>query len=157
MSFPRHVLLWRWWREAGDWCIQFINTPPRLGLNGGRIAIWVRKKDRSAAQTWTCTMISGASRQSMLSRHVMADTGVDFFLPATEVLRLKTVQPYMEQKNTQEDEKDDIIDAIEAAKILKMHPVTVRLKAKAQQVPGRQIGSMWRFSRRRLYAFVAGD
>ena len=45
---------------------------------------------------------------------------------------------------------DDVIDAIEVAKILKFHPVTVRLKAAAGVIPGRQIGNRWRFSRTRI-------
>lgn len=45
---------------------------------------------------------------------------------------------------------DDVIDAVEAGRILKVHPVTVRLKAAAGQIPGRQIGNRWRFSRTRL-------
>jgi excisionase family DNA binding protein len=34
--------------------------------------------------------------------------------------------------------------------LLKFHPVTVRLKAAAGEIPGRQIGNRWRFSRTRL-------
>lgn len=45
---------------------------------------------------------------------------------------------------------DDVLDAEEVAQILRIHPVTVRLKAAAGQIPGRQIGNRWRFSRRRL-------
>jgi hypothetical protein len=62
-----------------------------------------------------------------------------------------------ETQTNASQEAHDIIDAKEAALILHMHPVTVRLKAKAGQIPGRQIGSMWRFSRTHLYAFVAGE
>lgn len=44
----------------------------------------------------------------------------------------------------------DTTDANGAAVILKIHPVTVRLKAAAGQIPGRQIGNRWHFSRNRL-------
>jgi excisionase family DNA binding protein len=51
---------------------------------------------------------------------------------------------------TRDPLQDDVITAEQAATILKIHPVTVRLKAAAGQIPGRQIGNRWRFSRTRL-------
>ena len=47
-------------------------------------------------------------------------------------------------------EQDEVLTAEEVGKILKLHAVTVRLKAAAGQIPGRQIGNRWRFSRTRL-------
>jgi excisionase family DNA binding protein len=41
----------------------------------------------------------------------------------------------------------DILDVAELAIMLRIHPVTVRLKAAAGEIPGRQIGNRWRFSR----------
>lgn len=49
-----------------------------------------------------------------------------------------------------QDDKDDVINAVQAAKLLHIHPVTVRLKAAAGIIPGRQIGNRWRFSRSRI-------
>jgi excisionase family DNA binding protein len=45
---------------------------------------------------------------------------------------------------------DDIMTAIEVAKMHRINAVTVRLKAEAGQIPGRQIGNRWRFSRTRI-------
>jgi excisionase family DNA binding protein len=48
------------------------------------------------------------------------------------------------------EDKDEVLTAEEVGKILKIHPVTVRLKAAAGVIPGRQIGNRWRFSRTRI-------
>lgn len=45
---------------------------------------------------------------------------------------------------------DDTLTAAEVGAILRIHPVTVRLNAAAGQIPGRQIGNRWRFSRTRI-------
>jgi excisionase family DNA binding protein len=34
--------------------------------------------------------------------------------------------------------------------MLRLHPVTVRLKAASGEIPGKQIGNRWRFSRARI-------
>lgn len=47
-------------------------------------------------------------------------------------------------------EQNDVCNAEEVGKILLLHPVTVRLKAAAGEIPGRQIGNRWRFSRTRI-------
>lgn len=61
----------------------------------------------------------------------------------------------MEDSNIEkQQEQNDVIDATETAKILKIHPVTVRLKAAAGEIPGRQIGNRWRFSRQRLHEWL---
>ena len=48
------------------------------------------------------------------------------------------------------EDKHEVLTADEVGKILKIHPVTVRLKAAAGVIPGRQIGNRWRFSRTRI-------
>ncbi len=53
-------------------------------------------------------------------------------------------------QSNENDEHNDVLTAGEVAKILRIHPVTVRLKAAAGQIPGRQIGNRWRFSRERI-------
>lgn len=50
----------------------------------------------------------------------------------------------------QQQEQDDVMDAAEVAKLLRIHAVTARLKAAAGEIPGRQIGNRWRFSRKRI-------
>lgn len=47
-------------------------------------------------------------------------------------------------------EEQELLTAKEAGKILRIHPVTVRLKAAAGVILGRQIGNRWRFSRTRI-------
>jgi excisionase family DNA binding protein len=47
-------------------------------------------------------------------------------------------------------EEQEVLNAEEVAKILRIHPVTARLKAAAGEIPGKRIGNRWRFSRTRL-------
>jgi hypothetical protein len=47
-------------------------------------------------------------------------------------------------------EQEEVLDAKGLGKIMHLHPVTVRLKAAAGVIPGRQIGNRWRFSRTRI-------
>ena len=49
-----------------------------------------------------------------------------------------------------ENEQHEVLNAEEVGKILRIHPVTVRLKAAAGIIPGRQLGNRWRFSRTRI-------
>ena len=51
---------------------------------------------------------------------------------------------------TPPDEQHEVLNAEEVGKILRIHPVTVRLKAAAGIIPGRQLGNRWRFSRTRI-------
>jgi len=47
-------------------------------------------------------------------------------------------------------QEQEVLNAVELSIILRIHPVTVRLKAAAGLIPGRQIGNRWRFSRTRI-------
>lgn len=49
----------------------------------------------------------------------------------------------------------DTLTVAELAVMLRIHPVTVRLKAAAGEIPGRQIGNRWRFSRARIEEWLA--
>jgi excisionase family DNA binding protein len=69
--------------------------------------------------------------------------------PIVELPVLPAVQRGTEASR-QDALQDDVITAEETAKILKIHAVTLRLKAAAGQIPGRQISNRWRFSRSRL-------
>jgi excisionase family DNA binding protein len=53
-----------------------------------------------------------------------------------------------------ETEQNDIMDASELAALLRVNVVTVRLKASAGVIPGRQIGNRWRFSRTRIIQWM---
>ena len=68
--------------------------------------------------------------------------------------RAEAVAVPQETTTTRQQIEDDVIDAEAASKILKIHPVTVRLKAAAGEIPGRQVGNRWRFSRQRLHAWI---
>lgn len=42
-------------------------------------------------------------------------------------------------------EFEPLLDAIEAAALLRMHPNTLKRKARLGEIPGRHIGKYWRF------------
>ena len=42
-------------------------------------------------------------------------------------------------------EFEPLLDAIEAAALLRMHPTTLKKKARLGEIPGRHIGKFWRF------------
>jgi excisionase family DNA binding protein len=42
-------------------------------------------------------------------------------------------------------EFEPLLDAIEAAALLRMHPVTLKKKARLGEIPGRHVGKCWRF------------
>jgi excisionase family DNA binding protein len=52
------------------------------------------------------------------------------------------------------DPENDVLNVIEAAAILRVHPVTLRKKAVVWGVPHRRLGSEWRFSRKKLLAWL---
>ena len=56
-----------------------------------------------------------------------------------------------------ETEQNDIMDASEVAALLRVNVVTIRLKAAAGVIPGRQIGNRWRFSRTRIIQWMESD
>ena len=60
----------------------------------------------------------------------------------------------MECNQSEAAQDGDIMTATEVGKLLRIHAVTVRLKAAAGQIPGRQIGNRWRFSRTRIKHWV---
>ena len=48
----------------------------------------------------------------------------------------------------------DILDVADLALLLHIHPVTIRLHAAQGRIPGRQVGNRWRFSRKRIMAWL---
>lgn len=50
---------------------------------------------------------------------------------------------------------DTFLDVKELAALLRIHPVTVRLKAASGEIPGKQVGNRWRFSRACIMAWMA--
>jgi len=40
---------------------------------------------------------------------------------------------------------EPLLDAVEAATLLRMHPNTLRMKARLGEIPGRHVGKYWRF------------
>lgn len=49
---------------------------------------------------------------------------------------------------------EPLIDANEAAKILNIHPRTVKIMAGEGKIPGMKIGSVWRFRASALDAWI---
>jgi excisionase family DNA binding protein len=52
---------------------------------------------------------------------------------------------------------DDVLNVVEAAALLRVHPVTLRKRAVAWGVPHRRLGSEWRFSKRMLLEWLRGQ
>ncbi len=51
-----------------------------------------------------------------------------------------------ERKGVQNDKAfEPLLDTDEAAKLLRMHPRTLRTKARTGSIPGVQVGRRWRF------------
>jgi excisionase family DNA binding protein len=51
-----------------------------------------------------------------------------------------------------------VLDVADLARLLRLHVVTVRLKAASGEIPGgKQIGNRWRFSRAVIEAWLAGE
>ena len=44
-----------------------------------------------------------------------------------------------------ENEFEPLLDVTEAAKLLRIHPKTLRTKARQGEIPAKQIGKLWRF------------
>jgi excisionase family DNA binding protein len=55
---------------------------------------------------------------------------------------------------TMERREKEVLTAEEAAEFLGFNPVTVRLKARSGEIPGRKIGKEWRFSKRVLLEWL---
>jgi excisionase family DNA binding protein len=51
----------------------------------------------------------------------------------------------------------DVLTVVEAAALLKVHPVTLRKRAVEWGVPHKRLGTEWRFSRKRLIEFMQED
>jgi len=60
----------------------------------------------------------------------------------------------MTDTNKFEHSPSDVLDVSDLATMLRIHPVTVRLKAASGEIPGRQIGNRWRFSRQRIMEWL---
>jgi len=51
---------------------------------------------------------------------------------------------------------EPLLDSDEAAQLLKIHPKTLQRMARRGEVPGVQIGKLWRFRRSELNAWMEG-
>ena len=48
-----------------------------------------------------------------------------------------------------------LMTTVEAGRFLKMHPVTLRNKARAKEVPAVRVGGRWRFEETTLRAWIS--
>jgi excisionase family DNA binding protein len=55
------------------------------------------------------------------------------------------------------DAESTTLTLLDAAALLRAHPETVRLKAKAGELPGRKVGKRWIFSLVALQRYLAGE
>lgn len=51
----------------------------------------------------------------------------------------------------------DVLDAMEASALLRIHDVTLRRLAASGEIPARKVGRIWRFSREALLKWLEGD
>lgn len=51
----------------------------------------------------------------------------------------------------------DILNRDQAAELLQLNPETVARLARARELPAKKVGHQWRFSRRRLEAWIGGE
>lgn len=72
----------------------------------------------------------------------------------TYVLEYGSQESVGEGKGIMETREKEVLTADEAAEFLGFNPVTVRLKARSGEIPGRKIGKEWRFSRRVLLEWL---
>ena len=56
----------------------------------------------------------------------------------------------MTESQVSTEDQGEFLTAAGVGAILRLHTVTIGFKAAAAQIPGRQIGSRWRFSRTRI-------
>jgi excisionase family DNA binding protein len=49
---------------------------------------------------------------------------------------------------------EPLVDSVEAAQLLRIHPKTLQRMARNQEVPGIQIGRLWRFRMSELNAWL---
>jgi excisionase family DNA binding protein len=59
-----------------------------------------------------------------------------------------------EDERVDNNAEKDVLNVIEAAALLRIHPVTLRKKAVEWGVPHRRLGSEWRFSKKMLLAWL---
>ena len=62
--------------------------------------------------------------------------------------------PTIDAKGGTGTEHNDVLTLMEAAMLMRIHPVTLRKKAVAWGVPHKRLGSEWRFSRMVLTAWM---
>jgi excisionase family DNA binding protein len=61
----------------------------------------------------------------------------------------------MQDKKTRpSEEKNDIMTAAEVAEFFRISHKSVINRAQAGDIPGKQIGSLWRFSRKKIEQFI---
>jgi excisionase family DNA binding protein len=68
--------------------------------------------------------------------------------------RINTLIPEPQAPNSSAPEHQPILDSEEAAALLKIHPKTLQRMARAGEIPGFQIGKLWRFRTAKLHEWL---
>ncbi len=79
---------------------------------------------------------------------------------ATHILRARCLEAETSMEESASklvSASHDTLNVADLASMLRIHPVTVRLKAASGEIPGRQIGNRWRFSRARIEAWLSQE
>jgi len=67
-------------------------------------------------------------------------------MPAKNARKLASFGNAVEEDIPEVDsEFEPLLDVTEAAKLLRIHPKTLRTKARQGEIPAKQVGKLWRF------------
>jgi len=107
-------------------------------MNAEQKRYWTHQFPELTLVTRECP--EGTSEVHMKLRHNAVS-------PPNDTLNIDRFENANEQRN-------EILDSEEAAAILKIHPKTLQRMARSGQLPGFQIGKLWRFHRSRLHEWL---
>lgn len=104
-------------------------------MNGDQVPVYVRLAADSAERLERAVSTSGRSKRSLIEDAVRAHLADDGLVVGRVALR---------------EEAPAILTLEEAAELLRLDTSVLLMAAESGQVPGRQIGEEWRFSREAL-------
>jgi excisionase family DNA binding protein len=104
--------------------------------------LFVRLPNEDAQQLERAVAASGKSKRRLVSEAVREHLTDDGLVVGHAALR---------------ETGDEVMTAAETAALLKLDDPAVLTAAQGGELPGRQIGGHWRFSRAAILAWLAGD